>query len=60
MSDRYRIERELGQVGMATLYLAEDPKHERMVAPIPQGPRRSGGCPGLRLGTWIQPRAGPS
>ena len=29
---RYRIERELGRGGMATVYLAEDTKHGRMVA----------------------------
>src|SRR5512141_3508602 len=31
-SERYRIERELGQGGMATVYLAEDLKHDRKVA----------------------------
>ena len=32
LSDRYRIERELGQGGMATVFLAEDLKHKRKVA----------------------------
>ena len=32
LSDRYRIERELGAGGMATVYLAEDVRHRRMVA----------------------------
>ena len=32
LAERYRIERELGQGGMATVYLAEDLKHSRKVA----------------------------
>ena len=31
-ADRYRLERELGAGGMATVYLAEDLKHDRKVA----------------------------
>jgi serine/threonine-protein kinase len=31
-ADRYRIERELGAGGMATVYLAQDLKHDRQVA----------------------------
>jgi len=32
LADRYRLERELGAGGMATVYLAEDLKHHRSVA----------------------------
>ena len=32
LADRYRVERELGAGGMATVYLAEDLKHRRKVA----------------------------
>jgi eukaryotic-like serine/threonine-protein kinase len=32
LADRYRIEREIGAGGMATVYLAEDLKHKRRVA----------------------------
>src|SRR5512134_2896726 len=32
VADRYAIERELGEGGMATVYLARDLKHDRLVA----------------------------
>ena len=32
LRERYLIERELGQGGRATVYLARDRKHERLVA----------------------------
>ncbi len=32
LADRYRIERELGQGGMATVYVAHDVRHDRAVA----------------------------
>ena len=32
LHDRYRIERELGRGGMATVYLARDLRHDRLVA----------------------------
>lgn len=32
LADRYRIDRELGAGGMATVYLAEDVRHRRKVA----------------------------
>ncbi|MFC1661674.1 hypothetical protein ACFL3S_09520 [Gemmatimonadota bacterium] len=43
LADRYRIEREIGTGGMATVYLAQDLKHDRKVAVKvlkPERPRR--------------------
>ncbi len=35
LGDRYKIERHLGEGGMATVYLAEDLKHKRHAPPPP-------------------------
>ncbi|MGQ0639224.1 MAG: protein kinase domain-containing protein [Gemmatimonadaceae bacterium] len=42
LADRYRLERELGRGGMATVYLARDVKHERDVAVKVLNPEFSG------------------
>ena len=39
LADRYRIERELGQGGMATVYLADDLKQAPMLRPLRHEPR---------------------
>ncbi len=43
LEGRYAIERELGEGGMATVYLADDLKHERKVAL--KGVHQRSGCP---------------
>ncbi len=50
LAERYRIERELGAGGMATVYLAEDLRHHRQVALIlvSQGSRTA--FPGMAFG----------
>jgi len=40
LQDRYRLHRELGQGGMATVYLAHDLKHDRDM--VPRVPLRRG------------------
>jgi serine/threonine-protein kinase len=44
LQDRYTIERELGQGGMATVYLARDLKHDRQVALKVLRPRAGLSC----------------
>jgi serine/threonine-protein kinase len=48
LSDRYRLERELGQGGMATVYLAQDLKHDRKVA-VKVLPSELGAIPAGRI-----------
>ena len=54
LADRYRIERELGAGGMATVYLAHDIKHERDVAIKVLKPEL-----GAALGRFAPSLAGP-
>ncbi|MFL5505416.1 MAG: protein kinase domain-containing protein [Gemmatimonadales bacterium] len=57
LADRYRIERELGQGGMATVYLAEDLKHARKVAIKVLHPELSAVLGGERFLTEIRTTA---
>jgi serine/threonine-protein kinase len=45
LADRYRIERELGAGGMATVYLAHDVRHGRHVAVKVFAPKSPRGWP---------------
>ena len=58
LADRYRIERELGQGGMATVYLAEDLKHARKVAIKVLHPELSAVIGGERFLSEIKTTAG--
>ena len=49
LSDRYGVGRELGQGGMATVYLAHDLKHDRDVAIKVLRPDLGGQCCGKTL-----------
>jgi serine/threonine-protein kinase len=58
LADRYRIERQLGEGGMATVYLAEDVKHERKVALKVLKPELAAVIGGERFVTEIKTTAG--
>ena len=54
LSERYRVERELGRGGMATVYLADDLKHGRRVAIKVMSPDVSSSVGGERFQREIQ------
>ena len=55
LEGRYAIERELGEGGMATVYLAEDIKHNRKVALKVLKPELA-----AVVGAWPRSRSRPS
>jgi serine/threonine-protein kinase len=57
LSERYVIERELGRGGSATVYLARDRKHDRLVALKVLSPELSGAIGGDRFHREIQTAA---
>ena len=57
LADRYRIERELGAGGMATVYLAEDLRHDRDVAIKVLHPELAAALGGERFLTEIKTTA---
>ena len=54
LPDRYRVLREIGRGGMATVYLAEDVPHGRKVAVKVLSPERAGSIDGERFKREIQ------
>ena len=59
LADRYRIERELGQGGMATVYLAHDLKHDRKVAVKVLRPELDEGPPMSLMDDRLTPPSAP-
>src|SRR4026208_773293 len=57
LSDSYRIERELGAGGMATVYLAHDVRHDRKVAIKVLKPELAAGVGAERVGVGIRETA---
>jgi serine/threonine-protein kinase len=57
LADRYRLSNELGRGGMATVYLAHDIKHERLVAIKVLHPDLTGGVAAERVLREIQTSA---
>jgi serine/threonine protein kinase len=58
LADRYRIERELGQGGMATVYLAEDVKQSRKVALKVLKPELAAVLGAVKRSRALAPRSG--
>ena len=59
LSGRYRVDRELGAGGMATVYLAHDEKHHRKVAVKVLHPDLAAALGGERFLTEIQHHGQP-
>ncbi len=59
LEGRYTIERELGEGGMATVYLAQDIKHNRKVALRRSATASTARSSFLWMRRWLSPRRSP-